>query len=77
MFTRSNLKTPKLDIKKKTPQIAQSWEYKIEDPLIAQNLQKLEKNKWRTPKVDKNKIKEPQAHEKRKPLGSQNKIVKI
>jgi hypothetical protein len=34
MFIRSNPKTLKLDIKK-TPQIAQSCENKIEDPLIA------------------------------------------
>jgi hypothetical protein len=36
MFTRS---------KPKDAQIAQSWENQIEDPLIAQSLQKLEENK--------------------------------
>jgi hypothetical protein len=32
MFTKSKLKTPKLHIKKKTPQTTQNWEYKIEEP---------------------------------------------
>ncbi len=63
MFTRSNPKTPKLDIKK--------------SPQTAQSLQNLKKTKWRTLEVDKNKIKEPQAHQKEKALSSQNKIVKI
>jgi hypothetical protein len=66
MFTRSNLKTPNLKFKKKKPQIAQSWENKIEDPLIAQSLQKNWKKKNGRLQKLRTKLKNPK-HTKTKP----------
>jgi hypothetical protein len=43
-LTRSNLKTPKFDIKKKAPKLPKVEKKKIEDPLIAQSLQKFKEN---------------------------------
>jgi 2C-methyl-D-erythritol 2,4-cyclodiphosphate synthase len=76
MFTKSK-PTPKLDIKKQTPQTAQSWKTKLKSHKLSKvnkNLKKTKwkilkvdkKTKWKILKVDKNKTKEPQAHQKKK-----------
>jgi transposase-like protein len=78
MFTRSNLKTPKLDIKRKKPQIAQSWENKIEDPINYPKFTKTwKKQNGRLQKLIRTKLKNSKLTKKKNALSSQNKIVKV
>ncbi len=73
-FIRSKSKTPKTWHPKENSQTAQSWENRIEDPLIIYKI--LKKTNGRLQKLIKKNQKTPSSP-KKNALNSQNKMVKI